>query len=125
MVYIESWQMQCCGKPFKIGDRIEWTACKWEDDWVDPIGKIDYIYENHNVSGKALYTLIATVSEIKAQYYTTELRPSPRLNNAELPHMVYVKAIDVTEADGWDEDAEGLDFGSYMVSLVDCVIKLA
>ena len=23
-VFYESWQMECCGKPFKIGDPVEW-----------------------------------------------------------------------------------------------------
>lgn len=25
VVSYDSWQMQCCGDPFSVGDKIEWT----------------------------------------------------------------------------------------------------
>lgn len=26
-IYYESWQIQCCGKPFSVGDSVGWTVC--------------------------------------------------------------------------------------------------
>lgn len=49
VVFYESWQMECCGKIFKTGDRIKWLVCKCDslNTPVD-VGKIEYYYEAHD-----------------------------------------------------------------------------
>lgn len=36
-VWMDSWQYQCCGKDFRVGDEVSWTLV-WEDDpWLSSI----------------------------------------------------------------------------------------
>ena len=52
-IFYESWQMQCCGTEFKIGDVIEWIVCTSENFTPANIN-IDYFYEAHSNKWKTL-----------------------------------------------------------------------
>lgn len=61
-VYYEGWQMDCCGKPFAVGDIVEWNC----NDYVDTdglISTVEYIYEAHEV---AKYEIKGKVNQIEA-----------------------------------------------------------
>ena len=45
-VFYESWQLECCGKAFSIGDIVKW--------FVD-LGTIDYCYEAHDENWEKLF----------------------------------------------------------------------
>lgn len=32
-VWVDSWQMQCCGDPFRRGSRVAWTLRDVDPDW--------------------------------------------------------------------------------------------
>ena len=51
-VFYAVWQMQCCGTPFSIGDKVEWTVLS-NNAFNSPvdIGKIDYCYDAHYAKG--------------------------------------------------------------------------
>jgi hypothetical protein len=34
-VSVEFWQMQCCGEPFRLGDRVAWTVRATDTDWLE------------------------------------------------------------------------------------------
>jgi hypothetical protein len=34
-VWVEFWQMQCCGEPFRQGDRVAWTVRATDTDWLE------------------------------------------------------------------------------------------
>ena len=119
VVYIEDWQMQCCGTPFIIGDCVEWTVIDYGDDFRDQFVKPDYYYENHgSAQSKELFRLTGTVASIKACYYTLEHKSG----EGKIASLVYVNSIEVTEADGWNKDIDGKQFGSYIVELDSCSI---
>jgi hypothetical protein len=126
-VYVEDWQMQCCGTPFKIGDSISWTVIEYSDSigYRDQHCKSDFYYENHSSAQQSeqLYNLTATVVSIKACYYTVEYSPIEGKEKCQMGHWIYAKSIDVTEADGRDADIDGLQFGSYNVKLIDVSIE--
>ena len=43
MVFYESWQMECCGIAFSLGDTVKWLVRKAEQVTVSvDIGRIDY-----------------------------------------------------------------------------------
>lgn len=48
-VFYESWQMECCGTAFSVGDTVKWLVYKAEqlNTPVD-IGEINYCYEAHS-----------------------------------------------------------------------------
>ena len=33
-IWIDSWQMQCCGKPFRLGSQVAWTLRAADLDWL-------------------------------------------------------------------------------------------
>ena len=137
VVFIEDWQIQCCGDPFKIGDNIEWTVWKWKKGFEESLDGVDFVYENHgSAQSEALFTLRATVSKIKARYYKEELCPDQETPDEQeelypeqespderMFYRVYAKTVDVTEADGRDKDIDNMRFGSYVVTLLDCVVE--
>jgi hypothetical protein len=122
MVLIESWQIQCCGEPFKIGDNIKWSVTKWMKDLEAPLTDIDYCYENHGGNGKPLFELTGLVKKIKALYYKHETRIDPK-NNCEIGYRIYEKTVEIVAADGWEKDIDGLKFGDYVVVLQDYSIR--
>src|SRR6185437_15279732 len=34
-VWVEFWQMQCCGEPFRLGDQVAWTVRATDTDWLE------------------------------------------------------------------------------------------
>ena len=37
-VWIDAWQMQCCGDPFAVGDRVAWTVSNAvEREWLETL----------------------------------------------------------------------------------------
>jgi hypothetical protein len=34
-VWLEFWQVQCCGEPFRLGDRVAWTVRATDTDWLE------------------------------------------------------------------------------------------
>lgn len=66
-VYYESWQMQCCGEPFAIGDTVKWDCLKADGSYAI---KADYYYEAHNIPKRTmLYQIKGKVSKIDAVIY--------------------------------------------------------
>ena len=33
-VWIDGWQMECCGAPFEVGSRVEWTCGTPDFEWL-------------------------------------------------------------------------------------------
>ena len=53
MEFYESWQMECCGIAFSLGDTVKWLVRKAEQVTVSvDIGRIDYCYEAHSGNGR-------------------------------------------------------------------------
>jgi hypothetical protein len=36
-VWVDSWQMQCCGEPLGLGSQVAWTLCAADPDWLHAI----------------------------------------------------------------------------------------
>jgi len=125
VVLIDDWQMQCCGVPFKVGEKVEWIVQEWAKTMKDSLVEVDYYYEHHSSEWQKLFKIVGFVDAIKALYYTLELHPNPDENHGCTHHRVYKKTVDVIEADGWDTDIDGFEFGDYKIVLRDFVIRPA
>ena len=68
-VFYELWQMECCGKPFKIGDPVEWYVIS-ADRLVRPfdIDGLEYFYDAHFDDWDGIYMLKGVVSNISVYY---------------------------------------------------------
>ncbi|MDE7029516.1 MAG: hypothetical protein K2P63_05985 [Lachnospiraceae bacterium] len=70
-VFYESWQMECCGTPFCVGDMIKWPVyTTTEKKWPDYIGEIEYCYEAHSSDLENISVLEGKVGAIKVLYET-------------------------------------------------------
>lgn len=63
-VYCSGWQLRCCGKPFAIGDKVEWYVNQANNSAGLVIA--DYDYEQHGV---VKYEMTGSVFQINAIDY--------------------------------------------------------
>ena len=119
-IWIEDWQMQCCGTSFQIGDTVKWTILKWEfEKPIVDVGEIDFLYENHAESNDNLFEIEGVVTQILAIHYVYELNTKTR---AHIP--ISGITVPVNEADGWNEDInDEMEFAAYCVKLENVSIK--
>jgi hypothetical protein len=68
--------MECCGKPFKIGDSIEWYVFN-ADELIPPIDidGLEYAYDAHFDDWDGIYTLKGIVKSISVYYEKFEVVP--------------------------------------------------
>lgn len=120
IIYYESWQIQCCGEPFSVGDKIEWT-CRMPYETKNAHGVIIDFEEEHH--GFPTHTITGSVSKIIA-----ERSEFPK----GLRQVWYDKADIIREelqtADGWESDIKEDDttdrtFWGYVVELKDAIVK--
>lgn len=36
-MWVDAWQMQCCGDPFAVGEAVSWKLIAAEHDWLDEV----------------------------------------------------------------------------------------
>ena len=118
-VFYAVWQMQCCGTPFSVGDKVEWTVLS-NNAFNSPvdIGKIDYCYDAHYAKGDKVLAFEGRVEEIKILYH----KFIPSKDNKSLI-AVSGKVSDINYVNGWEDNIEDMKVVGYVVSLSDCVLN--
>lgn len=121
-VFYESWQMDCCGEEFSIGDTVKWivdiTDCL--NTAID-IGKIDYCYEAHSSELEKLFVLEGKVEKIDVLYERYE----PSKDNSKLLVAVDGKIVETTYAGAFPEGLDNMVASGYIVMLSDYTIRPA
>lgn len=111
-IFYESWQIQCCGKPFKVGDRVTWSyECNCEDLTIGDY-KIDFVEDHH---GHATHTIIGTITGIAA---VVEHRLSEGKSNYE-NELTLLQEADGRETDILYRNDNSRYFSGYIVSMKD------
>jgi hypothetical protein len=121
-VWVDGWQLQCCGRSFTIGSTVTWTVDDPDTEWLttvlgpDITATIDAAEDHHTDAGPDKVTLTGTVRSIK----TVHCRYAPDPDSA--PRTLYPVpssgiATDVRRADGLTPDQDGLRFAGYLVHL--------
>lgn len=122
-VYYEMWQMECCGEPFSVGDRVTWLVSKSElENMSIDVSDIDFYYQAHSSDWKSLFVLEGKVKQIEILYQTY------KRSETDSRHLVPVSG-ELEEADnacgnegGWD----GLTKASgYVVVLQETTVRRA
>ena len=36
-IWVDGWQMQCCGEPFRLGSQVAWTLRAADPDWLEAV----------------------------------------------------------------------------------------
>ena len=121
-ILYETWEMECCGIPFSVGDTVKWLVSK-ADKLITPInpGVIDYCYDAHSSDVLSLRVLEGKVETIKILYqqYAT---------SKDNPHMLVPisgKLFDTQNAKGFEKDIGDMKASSYIVSLTECQLRPA
>lgn len=116
-VFYELWQMECCGKPFKIGDPVEWYVIS-ADRLVRPfdIDGLEYFYDAHFDDWDGIYMLKGVVSNISVYYEKFELISAPGHNMLK-PVPGTSEAIATDSSEDVEEYRGELKASGYIVEL--------
>ena len=122
MVFYESWQMECCGIAFSIGDTVKWLVYKTEqiNAPVD-IGTINYCYEAHSSDWQNLFVLEGKVEIIKILYQQYK----PAVNNPRLLVPVNGELVEAERAEGFEKNINDMKVSGYVVGLNEYAIRPA
>ncbi|NED94789.1 hypothetical protein G1H11_05640 [Phytoactinopolyspora alkaliphila] len=122
-VWVDSWQMQCCGDPFKDGGTVEWTLDAEPDvDWFDTIAgaklatSIEYQEEHHGGlpdDAPATRGVVQAIYKLRCRY-----TPHPDRNGTLLvPVPGSATMTQIHHATGWEDHSSESRFVGYVVDL--------
>lgn len=119
VVYYESWQIQCCGDPFAVGDTVEWT-CVYPSLTKHAHGILIDCDEEHHVGDT--HKVRGTISKIIVE--RSEFPIGKREVWYESAGVIHEE---VQKADGWeselkDDETTERTFWGYIVTLKDAEI---
>ena len=118
-MWVDAWQMQCCGTPFEVGDSVSWSVIESDVDWLtavlgsDEALTIDHAEEHHSEGADGGPTVTGVVARIRAsrcRYALTGTSGYPVPGSGQL-------AV-VERADGRDAESDGMHFNGYVVDLL-------
>ncbi|MEU2233084.1 DUF6578 domain-containing protein [Streptomyces vietnamensis] len=119
-VWVDGWQIQCCGESFAPGDVVSWTLLEvGPEDYADVVGseraaEIDFCEEHHGRQEGRAPTSVEVVSivEVHCRYGV-----SPgATDKANRPVPGTAVLVPVEEADGWAKARPGVSFAGYLVT---------
>jgi hypothetical protein len=121
-VWVDDWQMACCGEPFSIGSEVSWTVGRSEDPgWLAAlVGQgatvtVDAFEDHHVGLPEDTPATTGTVTDISAVYCRYESRPGADSARYQVDGTGVL--VPVTRADhfrpAWGES----DFIGYLVRL--------
>jgi hypothetical protein len=121
-VWVDDWQMQCCGEPFAVGSKVSWTLRDTDAEWLatvlgpDATMKVDAAEEHHGGAPDDAPVVEGLVRSIAAVHCRYAPRPG---ENPRMFHPVPGSGLvtEVSSADGWTRGQNGLEFAGYIVRL--------
>lgn len=120
-VWVQNWQMQCCGAPFSVGSTVEWALDPVADRagltellGAEEASRITHYEERHDLPPTA-YRSVGTVRAISAAF----CRRAATTDDPELLVPVPGSTLieERTSADGWEAEHGDLYFEGYIVDL--------
>lgn len=117
-VFYWSWQLECCGDGFALGDRVTWTAIAAPSQLAVDLGAteaadIAWCEEHHPSKKQRVSTIEGTVSAIRAIWQKYE----PSTGATLVPVTGASKGADVAVADGRVTAEAEYSFTGYVVTL--------
>ena len=122
-VWVDAWQMQCCGDPFQVGGDVSWSL---------------YLENDHAFLGNVATPEIAESIQFGEEHHGGIPEDSPETRgevlriqvahcrvgqapggdpNMHVPLQGTGTLRDVDSADGWDAEQDGLIFYGYIVDI--------
>lgn len=121
-VFYESWQMECCGTAFSVGDTVKWLVYKTEqiNTPVD-IGEINYCYEAHSSDWQNIFVLEGKVETIKMLYQ----KYVPSIKNSRLFVPVDGETVAVKRVEGFEKKIQDMELSGYIVGISQYTVRPA
>lgn len=121
-LWVDAWQMQCCGEPFRLGSQVAWTVGEADPDWLEAVlgaetsPGVDGAEEHHGGIPEDTEPTTGLVTCISAVHCRYAPRPGgdPR-TLCPVPGSGVL--ADVDSADGWVADRGDECFVGYVVRL--------
>jgi hypothetical protein len=120
VVWVDSWQLQCCGDPFAVGSTVAW----WLSPTVDrdflgtvlaaaDVGRITDVQEAHfdGLDGRTVEGVVREIERVMCRYAPVGDGPL---------HVPVTGSAVVTAqatADGWESETGDVRFVGYLVRL--------
>jgi hypothetical protein len=120
-VWVDNWQLQCCGEPFTIGSTVSWTLREADTDWLTAVlgaetaASVDAAEEHHDNMTASTPPTSAKVVRIDAVH--CRYNPPEGHDRTRYPAEGSGTLTVVTSADGWTPDRGELKFVGYLVRL--------
>jgi hypothetical protein len=121
-LWVDAWQMQCCGEPFRLGSQVAWTLRNPDPDWLEAaLGAeasraVDAAEEHHGDISEDTEPVRGIVMRIRAVH--CRYAPSPDGGPRTLcPAPGSGVLTDVESADGWIADRGEERLAGYVVRL--------
>ncbi|MGW5641967.1 DUF6578 domain-containing protein [Saccharopolyspora sp. NPDC003752] len=122
LVWVSEWEIQCCGEPFAVGERVDWTLRDDPDrEWLaaalgpELAQSVSHVESHHNEVPEEVSPVRARVLGIRRAY----CRYAAAHGGDSHPYPVPGSAVltEVDRADGWEAEMSGLHFNGYLVEL--------
>ncbi|WP_371660138.1 DUF6578 domain-containing protein [Streptomyces sp. NBC_00280] len=119
-IWVDDWQIQCCGETFAPGDVVSWNLLEADpEDYVGVVGDeratgIDFREEHHGQEGEHTPTSleVLTITEVHCRYAV----PPDSATNVQGPVPGTTELVPVSEANGWAESRPDISFAGYLVT---------
>ncbi|MFD4022508.1 DUF6578 domain-containing protein [Streptomyces sp. NPDC058576] len=118
-MWVDEWQMQCCGANFASGGLVSWSLEEADpEDYVDVVGGeraegIDFHEEHHGQEELAPTSLeVLSITEVHCRYAV----PPGATDRVNHPVPGTAVLIPVDRASGWAKAQPGVDFAGYLVT---------
>lgn len=121
LIWVDGWQMQCCGESFSVGDVVAWRLDDPDTDWLEAaLGtemaqRVAYSEERHSESPDDLPLRRGSVIAIHAAF--CEYGPTSDDSTALYPVPGSGIVREVSRADGSDRIESSARFNGYAVEV--------
>lgn len=121
-VWLDAWQVQCCGEPFAVGSDVAWTLRDDVDrDWLGAVlgdalaASVDRAEEHHGQLPQDHPPTHGAVRRVRAA--RCRYVPVAAGSQQRCPAPGSVRLADVDRADGWEREDGEVVFAGYLVDL--------
>jgi hypothetical protein len=118
-IWVDAWQIQCCGESFTPGDDVSWKLLEADpEDYADVVGKeraaeIDFREEHHGQEEHApTWLQVRTIAEVHCRYEV----PPGSTADVRYPVRGTTELVPVKEAGGWAKARPEVSFAGYLVT---------
>ncbi|MGW7588701.1 DUF6578 domain-containing protein [Streptomyces rubiginosohelvolus] len=118
-IWVDEWQMQCCGENFASGGLVSWPLMGADpEDYVDIIGEeraaeLDFCEEHHGQEQQGPTSLeVLSIAEVHCRY----AMPPGSVDKMHGPVPGTTVLIPVDRATGWTQAQPDVRFAGYLVT---------